>query len=65
MKQIPSHLFEYFARSPEIIAKWAYNPNSNSIASSSLVEDALQSREIFQAIEVQRQVLFSAVDQVP
>lgn len=55
--QIPSHLFEYFARSKSMLQAWAGVPGD-------LVEEALAERDQFGRMELQSQLLYSAADQV-
>ncbi len=62
--EVPSHLLEYFARSPEVIARWARHHRTGEAPPLELLKDALSYRGEFGAIELQNQVLFSAVDQV-
>ena len=56
-------MFEYFAKTPAIIQKWAKNKN-NEIISIDLIENALQMKSQFEGIDLSRQLLYSAADQV-
>lgn len=61
--EVPSHLFEYFARTPSVIAMFARHFQTNETPSLSLISDTLRTRDNFQAIELQNQLLYSAADQ--
>ena len=61
--EVPSHLFEYFARSPSIIQQWARNHRTGQRPPLLLLEEALLARNPFGAIETQTQLLLSAADQ--
>lgn len=54
---------EYFARSPEVIARWARHHITRERVPLPLLTDALSSRGDFGAIELQNQVFYSAADQ--
>jgi mitochondrial intermediate peptidase len=62
--EVPSHIFEYFARSPEVIASWAKHRSSGASPSVGLIADALHAQEQFKAIELQTQILYAMADQV-
>eukprot|EP01034_Spumella_vulgaris_P025754 gene25754-32243_t len=61
--EVPSHLMEYFARSPEVVSLWARHHLTGERVPQQLVRDALSRKGDFAAIELQQQVLFSAADQ--
>ncbi len=61
--EVPSHLFEYFARSPSIIQQWARHHRTGQKPPVLLLEEALLSRNPFGAVETQTQILLSAADQ--
>ena len=61
--EVPSHLFEYFARSPKIIQQWARHHRTGQKPPVLLLEEALLSRNPFGAVETQTQILLSAADQ--
>lgn len=69
-EQVPSHLFEYFFRTPDIVAQWARHYITNEKVPLGLIENALlasgrkSTKSAFQAIELQTQILHSAADQV-
>jgi intermediate peptidase len=62
--QIPSHLMEHFARDPNVIRQWARHHLTNEKIPEGLLEDALDHKTDFAAIELQHQVLLSGADQV-
>jgi len=62
--QVPSHLFEYFARSPEVVRTWARHYRTGESLPSGLLESVLARRGDQSALELQSQILFSAADQV-
>lgn len=61
--EVPSHLFEYFARESSVVATWARHYNSGVSIPSGLLEEALEMKSSFQAIDLQTQLLYSAADQ--
>jgi mitochondrial intermediate peptidase len=61
--EVPSHLFEYYARSPEVIATWARHFISKEFVSKDLVIEAFAKKSLFRGLDVQGQVFYSAVDQ--
>lgn len=62
--QVPSHLFEYFARCPDVVRTWARHHRSGEALPSGLLESVLERRGDQSALELQSQILFSAADQV-
>lgn len=62
--QVPSHWFEYFARSPQVVSQWARHHITGERVPTELLAQALQSSKPFPAIDLQTQILYSAVDQV-
>lgn len=62
--QVPSHWFEYFARSPQVVSQWARHHITGERLPAELLIQALQSSKPFPAIDLQTQILYSAVDQV-
>mgnify|MGYP003709804887 CR=1 FL=1 len=64
MFQVPSHWFEYYARTPSVIEKWARHHISGERVPSELLRTALASARMFPAIDLHNQILYSAVDQV-
>lgn len=61
--EVPSHLFEYYARSPEVIATWAKHFISKELVSKDLLIEAFAKKSMFRGLDVQGQVFYSAVDQ--
>jgi len=61
--EVPSHLFEFYARSPSVINQWARHHITGKPIPSGLLEEALKSKVSFGAIEMQTQILYSAADQ--
>jgi len=77
--EVPSHLFEHFARDPRVVRSWARKEHEliNHIHPPcqlatdmpgtppplELIEEALVKRQEFAAIEVQTQLLYALVDQ--
>ena len=61
--EVPSHLFEHFARSPELLLRWGRHASSGRQPSLSLVREALAARNSFAAIDAQTQLLYSFADQ--
>lgn len=61
--EVPSHLFEYFSRHPSIIRRWARHHQTGQLIPHGLLEDALDAKKSFVAIELQTQILYSAADQ--
>ena len=74
--QVPSHLFEFFARDPSVIQAWARKyPETRAVQKSSdipggqpppleLIKEEFSYRSDFAAIEIQNQLLYALVDQV-
>lgn len=61
--EVPSHLFEYYARSPKVLSQWARHHVTGKPAPSGLLEEALKTKGSFKAIDLQTQLLYSAADQ--
>jgi intermediate peptidase len=61
--EVPSHLFEYFSRESSVVSTWARHYNSGKSIPSGLLEEALDMKSSFQAIDLQMQLLYSAADQ--
>eukprot|EP01035_Chromulina_nebulosa_P019276 gene19276-25133_t len=61
--EVPSHLFEYFARSPEVISQWAYHYKTKERIPIQLLEKSLLITNQLGSLEIQRQILYSVVDQ--
>ena len=59
-----SHLFEYFSQQPTVLTQWATHRITVERVPVGLVEEALAEKRMFSAIEMQNQLLYSAVDQV-
>lgn len=55
---------EFFARSPEVIQTWARHYKTGEEVPLSLVQSALRRKEPMPALELQHQILLSAMDQV-
>ena len=62
--QVPSHLFEYFARTPSVVRQSAKHYLTNEEVPTGLVEEALYQRKDLHALEMQSQILYSAADMV-
>lgn len=62
--EVPSHLFEYFARDPNVIVKWAKHHQTNQSPSLKLLSDSLSTTKDFAGIEYQTQILYAVIDQV-
>ena len=61
--EVPSHLFEFFARTPSVVTSWARHYRTHERLPSSLLEDVLMTRRRFASIDMQHQLLYAAVDQ--
>ena len=55
---------EYFARSPEVISKFAKHYITGDPVPKELLQKALQKKEYFAITELQHQLFLSAADQV-
>lgn len=55
---------EYFARSPEVIAKFAKHYITGESIPKDLLHHALNKKDFFSGMELQHQLLLSAADQV-
>jgi hypothetical protein len=62
--QVPSHWFEYYARSPAVVSQWARHHRDGSPVPPQLLQEALQVTQRLPAIDLQTQILYSAADQV-
>jgi intermediate peptidase len=62
--EVPSILFENFAKNKDVLLKWIRHPVTNKIIDENILINALSSKNNFQAMELQGQLLISAVDQV-
>lgn len=61
--EIPSHLFEFFARDPQTIRKWARHYRSGELIPSALLETALEGKGVYQGLDLQVQIALSLADQ--
>jgi intermediate peptidase len=61
---VPSHWCEYYARAPAVISQWARHHLTGETVPAQLLEQALEGARPFPAIDIQNQILYSAVDQV-
>lgn len=61
--QIPSHLFEHFARCPSVVTQWARHHTTGQRLPADLLEEALLAKNAFSALELQNQLLYSLADQ--
>jgi len=61
--EVPSHLFEHFARCPAVLAQWARHHATGSRPPPGLLEEALHAKQAFAAVEQQNQLLYSLADQ--
>ena len=65
--EVPSHIFENFARTPRLIVDWAGSNGGSSSGGLRLTLDhvtaALQRRQKFRCIELQKQLILCAIDQ--
>lgn len=62
--EVPSHLFEYFARDPRILALWAKRSSDGSPLPVELAQEALATRNAMAPVSLRYQLLYSAIDQV-
>lgn len=62
--QVPSHWMEYFARCPSTVAKWARHYITGEVVPHQLLLQALEGSAVLPAVDLQVQILYSAVDQV-
>ena len=60
---MPSHLFEYFARDSRVLRSWARHFQTGESLPLDLLEEALNDKNEFGALEVQKQILYSVADQ--
>jgi len=61
--EVPSELFEHFARSPDVLAGWAKHSDTGAAISRDLIEEALASRKTYAGFDAMTQILYGAVDQ--
>jgi len=61
--EVPSHLFEHFARCPSVLPLWARHHHTGEPPSPGLVKAALEEKKAFRALEMQNQLLYSLADQ--
>jgi len=61
--EVPSHLFEHFARQPDLLARWGRHVHTNARLPNALAEEAIASTNSFSSIEAQTQLLYSMADQ--
>lgn len=61
--EVPSHLFEHFAKCPALLTRWGRHHETGRPPSLALVEEALAAKAGFRAIEAQTQLLYSLADQ--
>jgi intermediate peptidase len=61
---VPSHWCEYHARTPSVLSQWARHHLTGEKVPAQLLEQALEGARPFPAIDLQNQILYSAVDQV-
>jgi intermediate peptidase len=62
--EVPSVLMEYFAWDPRVLSKFAKHFRTGQSLPEEMINKLSQSRNMFGALEMQRQVLYSMVDQV-
>lgn len=60
--EVPSHLFEHFARCPAVVGQWAKDSQGHRMPSG-MLEEALMERKSFGATELQLQLLYAGADQ--
>lgn len=61
--EVPSELFEYFARSPKVLTQWARHNETKSGIREELINDALALRKTYSGFDAMTQILYAAVDQ--
>ncbi|GAA0149472.1 metalloprotease [Lithospermum erythrorhizon] len=61
--ETPSNLFEYYAWDYRVLSKFARHYSTGDVIPEELVKSMLGSRNMFAATELQRQILYSLVDQ--
>eukprot|EP01038_Epipyxis_sp_PR26KG_P013215 gene13215-17714_t len=61
--EVPSHLFEFFARDPYVVSLWAKHWLTNQPIPLELIRNALQKKDDFSGIELQVQLLYALTDQ--
>eukprot|EP00871_Galdieria_phlegrea_P005511 jgi/Galph1/5961/GphlegSOOS_G4603.1 len=59
--EIPSHLFEYFARDFRVLSNFAKDNNGKSIPPS-LVEEVKRQSQLFSGVDAQTQIFYSLLD---
>lgn len=62
--EVPSVLMESFVWDPRVLSKFARHFRTGQSLPEEMIDKLCQSRNMFGAIEMQRQVLYSLVDQV-
>ena len=62
--EVPSVLMEYFVWDPRMLAKFARHHKTGQPPPVELIDKLCQSRNMFGALEMERQVLYSMIDQV-
>ncbi|EME32713.1 mitochondrial intermediate peptidase [Galdieria sulphuraria] len=60
--EMPSHLFEYFARDRRVLQQFAKEGFINKTIPESLVEDMLRHSQLFSGIDAQTQIFYSLLD---
>jgi intermediate peptidase len=61
--EIPSHLFEHFARDPQVIRQWAKHHVTGESIPLPLLETALSGKANYQGLDLQVQIALSLADQ--
>ena len=61
--EVPSHLFEYFARDSRILSQWATHHTNKAPLPAHLIDEANSHKNRFAGIEILTQVLYSSIDQ--
>lgn len=62
--EVPSVLMEYFFWDPRVLSKFARHYKTGQSPPDETIERLCQSKNMFGALELERQVLYSMIDQV-
>ena len=61
--EVPSHLFEYFARDSRVLSKWAKHYQTKTPLPAHFIEEANETKNRFAGIDILTQVMYSSIDQ--
>lgn len=62
--EVPSVLMEYFVWDPRVLSKFARHYRTGHSLPEEMINKLSQSRNMFGAIEMQKQILYSMIDQL-